>query len=210
MQELLEDYMQKRHEIETRLEDFSRKRSDEALFYELCYCVMTANGSAEVAMEAQKFLEKNDYWKNGDIGNCLSKVRFAAKKCVFISSNRKNILQDNFSLSDILEQGEFEAREFIIKDKNLKSKSHFKGLGYKEASHFLRNIGFGNSLAILDRHILKNLVKYGVIAGIPKSLTKNRYLEIEQKMKEFSGKIGIPLSHLDLLFWSRETGKILK
>ncbi len=210
MQELFEDYKQKRHEIETRLEEFSRKRSDEELFYELCYCVMTANGSAEAALNAQNLLEKNNYWKNGNIGNCLSKVRFAAKKGIFISSNRKNIQQDNFSLNGILKQSEFEAREFIIKDKSLENNSHFKGLGYKEASHFLRNVGFGNSLAILDRHILKNLFNHKVIAEIPKSLTRNRYLEIEQKMKEFSGKKGIPLSHLDLLFWSRETGKIMK
>jgi len=30
------------------------------------------------------------------------------------------------------------------------------GLGYKEAGHFLRNIGSGK-IAILDRHILRNL-----------------------------------------------------
>ncbi len=83
-------------------------------------------------------------------------------------------------------------------------------MGYKESSHFLRNIGFGDDIAILDRHILKNLVKYGVIKEIPKSLTDKKYLEIEQKMKKFSEEAEIPFSHLDLLWWSEETGEIFK
>ena len=57
-----------------------------------------------------------------------------------------------------------------------------KGLGMKEASHFLRNVGRGKTIAILDRHILKNLKKYGAIDGVPTSLTKKRYLEIEGKI----------------------------
>ena len=84
------------------------------------------------------------------------------------------------------------------------------GLGYKETSHFLRNIGLGKNFAILDRHILKNLKRYGVIKSIPKTLTRKKYLEIERKMKKFSEKIKIPLAELDLLFWSEETGEIFK
>jgi N-glycosylase/DNA lyase len=84
------------------------------------------------------------------------------------------------------------------------------GFGLKEASHFLRNIGSEFDLAILDRHIIKNLLRYGVIDEIPKSLTKKQYLMIEERMKKFSKKIGIPLAELDLLFWSEETGEIFK
>src|SRR5437773_34725 len=52
------------------------------------------------------------------------------------------------------------------------------GLGWKEASHFLRNIGRGDGLAILDRHILRNLMRHGVIGRMPTSLTPNRYTRI--------------------------------
>ena len=65
-------------------------------------------------------------------------------------------------------------------------------------------------MAILDRHILKNLVNYGAIDTIPKTLSKSKYLEIEQKMQNFSKNIGIPIAELDLLFWSKETGEIFK
>ena len=83
-------------------------------------------------------------------------------------------------------------------------------MGYKESSHFLRNVGFGDDIAILDRHIMKNLVKYGVIEEIPKSLTDKKYLEIEEKMRKFASGVGIPMAHLDLLWWSEETGEIFK
>ena len=94
-----------------------------------------------------------------------------------------------------------ELREWLV--------NNVKGLGWKEASHFLRNIGHRN-LAILDRHILKNLIRVGVIQRLPKTLTARRYLAIEKKFLKFSQQIGISMDELDLLFWSMETGKILK
>jgi len=93
------------------------------------------------------------------------------------------------------------AREWLVEN--------VKGYGFKEASHFLRNIGY-RELAILDRHILKYLVEFGVIEKVPKSLTKKNYMEIEEKFKQFSGRVGIPMDELDLLFWSLETGEIFK
>ncbi len=84
------------------------------------------------------------------------------------------------------------------------------GIGMKEAGHFMRNIGLGQNIAILDVHILHNLLRYAVIDKIPESMSKRRYLEIEEKMKQFSGKVGIPMDELDMVFWSHETGEIFK
>jgi N-glycosylase/DNA lyase len=95
-----------------------------------------------------------------------------------------------------------ELRERLIKQ--------VKGLGLKEATHFLRNIGKNGGLAILDRHILRNLKRCGVIKASPKSLTRKRYLSIERRFIEFSERVGIPIDELDLLFWSMETGEIRK
>ena len=88
--------------------------------------------------------------------------------------------------------------------------ANIKGLGYKEASHFLRNIGLGGDLAILDRHILKNLALLGVIDEVPASPSKKMYLEIEKKMIDFSREAKIPMSHLDLLLWYKEAGEVFK
>ena len=84
-----------------------------------------------------------------------------------------------------------------------------KGFGYKEASHFLRNIGF-KGYAILDKHILNSLIEFGVVDEIKMPLNRDRYLGIEGKMKVFSNEIGIPMDELDLLLWSRRNGRILK
>lgn len=49
-----------------------------------------------------------------------------------------------------------------------------------------------------------------MIKDIPKTMTKAKYLDIEEKMREFSKKISIPLDHLDLLFWYMEAGEVFK
>ena len=84
------------------------------------------------------------------------------------------------------------------------------GFGYKEASHFLRNIGFYEDVAILDRHILRNIVRFGIIKEIPKTINKKTYIEIEDKMKNYCKKHKINFAELDLIFWSNETGEVFK
>jgi len=84
------------------------------------------------------------------------------------------------------------------------------GIGYKEAGHFIRNIGKSdNKVAILDRHILRNLCALNVISN-EKLKGKKNYFEVEDKFIDFSSKIGIPIDELDLLFWSRENGEVFK
>ena len=86
---------------------------------------------------------------------------------------------------------------------------NFKGIGYKEASHFLRNIGF-KGYGILDKHIINCLFELGVIKEAIPPKNKRDYLEIEEKMKKFSEKIRIDFDELDLVLWSFKTGKVLK
>ncbi|MFZ3077130.1 MAG: N-glycosylase [Candidatus Aenigmatarchaeota archaeon] len=199
--ELKAAHERKKGAIRKRLAEFSqiKNSTSEKIFYELCYCVMTANGSAKAARVAQNFLEKNNFWKYGVIGDCLKGVRFRNRE-EYILQNRKNILADKLNLCEFLSGNSFALREKIVSDKE-----HFKGLSWKESSHFLRNIGFGG-LAILDRYILKNLENFRVIEERPKTLTKKRYFEIEQKMKEFSERVGIPIDELDVVLWTEGSG----
>jgi N-glycosylase/DNA lyase len=135
----------------------------------------------------------------------LNTVRFADNKAKYIIEAREffteneklKIKEKILSFPDVLK-----LRDWLVEN--------VKGLGMKESSHFLRNIGLGSELAILDVHVMDNLEEYGVIEEIPKTLTKKCYLEIEKKMKEFSKLVGIPMDELDLLFWSEETGIIFK
>jgi N-glycosylase/DNA lyase len=85
-----------------------------------------------------------------------------------------------------------------------------KGLGWKEASHFLRNIGHLD-LAIIDRHILKHMLRCGAIDTMPKNIgTRRAYLDLEERFRQLAERSGLALQELDLLFWSYEEGSVRK
>lgn len=202
IKKLLLFYNERKNVIQSRIKEFEKLRNESysRLFEELCFCICTPQSKAVLADKAIKRLKKEGYLHKGDnicIRGCLGGVRFPNNKSKYIEQAR------NFDLKNTLDScDDLTAREEIVKN--------VKGIGLKEASHFLRNIGRANELAILDVHILKNLKKFKVIKEIPSVLTKKTYLDIEGKMKAFSKKAGIPLRELDLLFWSMETGEVFK
>jgi N-glycosylase/DNA lyase len=209
--DLKKSYENKKHKIRERLLDFKKvwDKSDEEIFAELSFCLLTPQTKARAADMAIKYLVKTGILFSGNknqIYRILNSygIRFPENKANYIVEVKEFFKKNGkIDIKNKLENGSvFDKREWLV--------NTVKGFGLKEASHFLRNIGLGFDLAILDRHIIKNLLRYDVIDEIPKSLTKKQYLMIEEKMKEFSKKIGIPLAELDLLFWSEETGEIFK
>jgi len=209
MKNLLEYYRKNKKLIKNRLEDFedSYKKDDKHVFSELCFCILTPQAEAVECGKAIKELKTNGLLFNGQpkaISPYIKAARFLNKKAEFIVNARELFKKNGcFSIKDYIDEKDiFKTREWFA--------GNVKGIGYKEASHFLRNIGFGKDLAILDVHILKNLKAYRVIKEIPKSLAKKEYLDIENKLRDFCKKINISMDELDLLFWSKETGIIFK
>ncbi len=204
--ELLENYEKRKDEIKKRLAEFRAvgRSSDERIFRELVFCLCTPQSQAKKCWAAAEGLDFSSvHWSTGDglgerAAEDLPGVRFHNTKASRIreAMHIRDVLRDVIDYND--PSG---TREWFVEN--------IKGLGYKEASHFLRNIGL-RGLAILDRHILKNLVRYGVIEEVPKTMTQSKYMEIEDKMRLFSEKMGIPMDELDLLFWSMETGEVFK
>ena len=210
LDELLKMYEEIRPVIEKRLEEFKEvyKESDERIFAEMAFCLLTPQSKAKVCWSAIEKLMENGLLYSGSAEQILpylKGVRFSDRKAEYIVMAREMFFDGKrWKLKEFLDSKEdtFELREWLVKN--------VKGYGYKEASHFLRNIGRGENLAILDRHILKNLVLFGVIPEVPKSLSRSRYLYIEERMREFSRRIGIPMDHLDLLLWYKEAGEVFK
>ena len=197
MKKILDDYKIKKEEILSKLKEFENNKD---YFYEMCFCILTPQSSAKVAWKCILKLKELDF-KNKNISpqSYIKQIRFYKNKSKYLLE-----LKNNYNLIEKKIKGNNypkELREFLVKN--------VKGYGYKESSHFLRNTGH-KDLAILDRHILKNLKNYKVIKDIPNSLTPKKYCEIEDKFLNFSKKINIPIDHLDLLFWSQETGEIFK
>lgn len=210
IEELRSAHKERKNVIEKRLRDFEKvgKGRFKVLFPELVYCLLTPQSRARNCDAAVNELQKKGLLFNGDveeIAEAISGVRFRNTKAQRIVGARDLFVgQGAYDLEMILQKGTKPRvlREWFV--------TNVKGLGYKEASHFLRNIGVGFDLAILDRHILKNLWEYGVMKEIPQSLTKKKYLDTEKKMRRFSKEIGIEMGSLDLLFWSMETGEVFK
>lgn len=197
MKKLLESYKKSKSQIKARLKDFENNKD---YFYELCFCILTPQSSAKKAWSCILKLKEMDF-QNKSINpeKYINGVRFHVNKSKYLLELKKNY--QNILKEIRKSQYPKQLREFLVKN--------VKGLGYKEASHFLRNIGH-KEVSILDRHILKNLKKQNVIKEIPKSMTPKKYCEIEDKFINFSKKVNIPIDHLDLLFWSQETGEIFK
>jgi len=200
---LIEEYTLKKNDISKRLHEFEEagKGSDKDIFTELCFCILTPQSNARQCDKAiQELKKKRLLFKatSGAIRPVLKgRSRFHNKKAGYLVFARRS-----FKRSVLSEGNIFDVRKKIVEN--------IKGIGYKEASHFLRNIGLGKDIAILDRHILKNLKRYGVIDKVPSSISEKSYLAMEGKARSFAKKIGLGLGELDLLFWSRETGEIFK
>ncbi len=210
IEELTQLYHERRDAIHTRLREFKEVlgRSEEDVFAELCFCLLTPQSSAKTCWAAVTRLREKSLLLKGsasDLQPLLQDVRFNEGKARYIVEARTHFTKnDEIRLKPHLGSftNPFELREWLVEN--------VKGLGYKESSHFLRNVGLGEEFAILDRHILRNLKDFGLMPDVPLSLTKRRYLEIEEKVRGFSKEIGIPMADLDLLLWSKETGWIFK
>ncbi len=207
--DIKEIYRKHKKEINRRLEEFRRtgRGSDKEIFAEMCFCILTPQSKALAAGEAIKRLTENSVLYNGtaeEIRKYLRGVRFPNNKASYIIRTR-----DKFTNC-----GKVRLRDFL-KDKDINALrdslvSNVTGYGLKEASHFLRNIGRGSEIAILDRHILKELASHGVIKKVPETINRGKYINIEKRMKKFAAGINIPLDALDMVFWFRETGYFFK
>jgi N-glycosylase/DNA lyase len=197
--------------ITSRMKHFDnvwKRGTEKEIFTELVFCLFTPQSKAISCWNALNDLANKDMIfnsKDTEIAKIINKVRFRNNKAKYVIEARNlftingkiKIKKKLSSFKDI-----FELRKWLI--------VNVKGIDYKEASHFLRNIGIGKELGILDRHILKNLKLYGVIKESPKTLKTKTYLEIEQQMQSFAKETNIPMSHFDMLLWCKDTGYIFK
>jgi N-glycosylase/DNA lyase len=190
--------------VEKRIKEFEnlgKYGTELDLFSELSFCVLTANWSAQGGIKAQNYIGKLNFVRlsEEELAEKLKEVghRYPLMRARFIVENRKLI----GSLRDLFELPEKEERRILVKEA--------KGIGWKEASHFLRNIG-KLDVAILDKHILRFLFNEGIIKEIPKGWTEKKYENIEMEFKELSFLLNKVSGELDLYIWYLLKGRVDK
>src|SRR3989338_824560 len=201
LQTLKQHYREQKRAIVQRLVDF-KQLSPEKQLHEFLFCTLTPQSNAVRCWAAVKEIVRlQKISKKQLIPILRTRTRFHNNKAKYIIHNLKNwhIIQHNLENTNRVS-----LRNWLA--------DNVKGYGLKEAGHFLRNIGKSdNQVAILDRHILRNLAKLKVINKNDLVIKNQKhYLALEKKFLLFSDKVSIPLDHLDLVFWSYETGEIFK
>ena len=190
--------------IDGRIAEFEEqgKKKEEDVFSELCFCLMTANFDAEKCIHIQKELGRTkgfDILPEDKLAKELKKLghRFPNTRANYISGARACSVELH---NAIMKKDGKKMREWLVEN--------VKGLGMKEASHFLRNIGY-KDVAIIDFHIIDLLVREGLIEK-PKTVSEKKYLEIENILRDLARDVDLDLASLDLYLWYIETGKVLK
>jgi len=193
--------------VESRIDEFLEvnKKDTYAWFEELTYCLLTAYSSAKRGQLCVDALCDCGALLDGEIGEVAETLRlqghrFAVRRAEYIVEARKLAPDLKRTIEGF--SNARDARKWLVEN--------VKGLGWKESSHFLRNVGYFD-VAILDRHIVSNMREHGLIQDDgKKGLTKRRYLEYERLLEYVAERVGMTLGEMDLYLWYRKTGKVLK
>lgn len=204
-------HSERRGEIQERLKEFRsvwESETDERFWEEMVFCFFTGGCSARMGLrsiEAVRPLLMSG--TQPELAEALSGVhRYPNARSKYIVHSRDFLSEHcEMRLREKLEsfEDDLERRDWLVKEKGI------KGLGYKEASHFLRNIGL-KGYAILDKHVLRSMSELGLLESPKPPSTRKRYLEAEEKLKELAQLTKIDFDELDLVLWSMKTGEILK
>lgn len=216
-EEIKGHYRENLQEIENRLEKFRelREGSDYRLFMELCFVILTSQSSAKKAWKAVEELDSQNLLLEGDrseIAEVLQEheIQYEQNKTGYILDNRKFLSQptlknptNELKLREKLDLENLEkTREWLV--------GNIKGISWKGASHFLRNIGYGDEFAIISNYITRNMLKLGLVEDAEPPTDREEYVEQEEKMRELAEELEIDIQALDLVLWSMETGEVFK
>ncbi len=204
-------HRERRPLIRERLAEFDavgRTGSNERLFEEMVFCFFTGGCSARMGLRSVEAVRP--ILMTGDQGELARALvgahRFPNARSRYIVASRTFLVNDcGMQLRERLNGFDcpHARRDWLVHEPGI------KGLGYKEASHYLRNIGF-RGYAILDKHILSSLAELKIIDEPKPPTTRLRYLMVEEKLKNLTRSLEIDMDELDLVLWSIKTGVILK
>lgn len=192
---------------------------EDELWFHICFCILSSNVPFEMAQSATRHLiEMNLIDRKQSalhpkmslecIASELSKPCYLPpkknknkRKYRFPNVRAKHIVQTAVNLQgirikDALQRCEtdYQGRDFFVK--------YVYGMGYKESSMFLRNIGYSCTLAVIDNHILHFMKEIGLVD--PKEYriqSPKTYLQLEMLLRNFASEKQVELPILDIAIW---------
>lgn len=204
-----------------------RTLSEQDLWDNLYFCILSSNVTYELAMSAFSHLANEgllnvnwiitDKHSKEEIYSELSKPQFlplkkdgSYRKYRFPNCRADNIVSTTYNMNELKislkktlasHRDETELRNYI--------RNNVYGFGLKQTTHYLRNIGYSQNLAIIDTHIIKflNTVLFPKYR-FETNLTNNKYLEYEQIFRNICENLNVKISLFDVAVWKfmRETG----
>jgi N-glycosylase/DNA lyase len=198
-------------------ENFGRAKTDEEVFYDLCFCLCAPQTTFKNNIKVIQKLRALDFYhmpvptSARRLGKkfYLKVLPQILKPVRFYNNKTKYLIEAKHSFFWILE---------VVKDPSLESihkrdllVKHIKGLGMKASSHFLRNMG-DPQLAIIDTHIIKFLDKlhysktHDIFRKYPDNITKTVYIEMEKDFQKEASRHKLTTAELDAIIWKNYSG----
>ena len=118
--------------------------------------------------------------------------RFPIARARHIAATRAAITGEARSLRALVDRfrDAAEARAWFV--------THAPGIGPKQASMFLRNVGVSYDLAILDRHVLNYMTALGIYSGTGLSIASLvQYCRLEAVLRDHADHLECPVGLLD-------------
>ena len=211
IENIVDTHKKRRGEIRQRLREFSaigKSGTDVNFLEEMVFCFFTGGCSARMGLNSLEAIKPILLTADQpELANALvGHHRYPNARANYVATSR-DFLREQYGLKLRKKLQSFdcrlERRDWLVREKGI------KGLGYKEASHYLRNIGY-KGYAILDKHVLNCLTELEIIDDPKPPNTRLRYLNTEDKLRKLTELTGIDFDELDLVLWSMKTGIILK
>ncbi|MCW5959535.1 MAG: hypothetical protein KIS76_05185 [Pyrinomonadaceae bacterium] len=206
-----DNHIKRYDEIRAKLSEFRAIRQngdDLRLWEEMVFCFFTGGCSAKMGLRAIEAVRP--LLMTGSLEELTQALvgvhRYPNARSRYIVASRDFLTEHcRMEIRRTLQSFDcdLQRRDWLAKEKGI------KGLGYKEASHYLRNIGF-SGYAILDKHVLNCMFELKIISDVKPPNTRSRYLSLEKALKDLALTLKIDFDELDLVLWSLKTGEILK
>lgn len=191
-----------------------RSNTECVLLKELALCILSSSIKYEVALLYTVKLDKancftkaiNNELDEEHILNCLKKPITINGRSVHYRFPKSKSSQLSKTINSIYKKGNTIKRLLSKTDSSIEARDMFvsicSGIGYKQASMFLRNIGFGYDLAIIDTHIIDYLKLVNVIPLYMTLKNQSVYSKIESLYSEYAHSKQFDIKKLDVAIWN--------